>query len=149
MRDKQKGSIQTIFIITLFSSITIALICSAYLVLPDKLQPFTTDGCSAFPDSSILTKTRWKKCCTDHDFAYWQGGTYEQRLQADLTLERCVTELGEPEIAKLMLAGVRAGGNPYLPTSFRWGYGWKYPRFYKTLSNEDKHAIAVLTKKTL
>jgi len=27
-----------------------------------------------------------------------------------------------------MFVGVRVGGTPYLPISFRWGYGWPYLR---------------------
>ena len=141
MQDKLKITV----IITLFTCMTAALILSAYIALPDKLQPFTTDGCSAFPDSAIFTQTKWKKCCTMHDIAYWQGGTYEQRLQADLALEECVSRLGEPEIAQLMLAGVRAGGSPYLPTSFRWGYGWKYPRGYKVISIQEQLLVEELS----
>jgi hypothetical protein len=33
-----------------------------------------------------------------------------------------------------MLAGVRIGGTPYLPTRFRWGYGWPWPRGYRALT---------------
>ena len=40
-----------------------------------------------------------------------------------------------------MLAGVRVGGTPYLPTPFRWGYGWPYPRFYKELSEKETEMI--------
>jgi hypothetical protein len=36
-----------------------------------------------------------------------------------------------------MLAGVRVGGSPYFPTTYRWGYGWPYPRGYKPLSEEE------------
>ena len=53
------------------------------------------------------------------DFAYWKGGTYQDRLVADKELELCVAETGNPKIAELMLAGVRVGGTPYLPTKFR------------------------------
>lgn len=128
-------------IISLFVGVTAALIFSAYIALPDKLQPFTSDGCSAFPDGITFSKVRWKTCCTAHDLAYWQGGSYSQRLDADLKLEKCVARLGQPKIAKIMLAGVRAGGSPYFPTSFRWGYGWKYPRTYKALSSIEKTQI--------
>ncbi len=101
------------------------------------LSPFTSDGCSAFPDGTLEQKTLWLDCCTAHDKAYWQGGNYQQRLQADQALRSCVAQTGQPEIATLMLAGVRVGGTPYLPTSFRWGYGWNYPRGYKTLSETE------------
>jgi hypothetical protein len=104
----------------------------------DDLKPFTTDGCSSFPDGTIEHASLWANCCIRHDFAYWQGGTYEERLAADEELESCVDRAGEPTIASLMLAGVRVGGTPYLPTSYRWGYGWPFLRGYEALTAEDK-----------
>ena len=106
-----------------------------------ELQPFTSDGCSSFPDGTLATKTLWLSCCTAHDSAYWQGGTYAERLQADQDLRSCVAQTGQPEIAKLMLAGVRVGGTPFLPTTFRWGYGWQYPRGYKALTDAERQMI--------
>jgi hypothetical protein len=103
----------------------------------DELQPFTSDGCSAFPDGTLLQNELWLKCCTVHDYEYWKGGTYEERLESDKALKECVTKVGEPEIAILMLAGVRVGGTPFLPTTFRWGYGWSYPRFYGALTEAE------------
>ena len=77
-------------------------------------------------------------CCVEHDKSYWLGGTYHDRLQADYRLQECVAKVGEPEIAVLMLAGVRVGGSPFFPTKFRWGYGWPYGRGYQKLSKEEK-----------
>ena len=107
-----------------------------------ELKPFTSDGCSAFPDGTPAQHTLWLSCCTTHDFAYWQGGTWQQRLDADEALEACVSAVGEPEIADVMLAAVRVGGSPYLPTRFRWGYGWPWPRFYSPLTSEELAQIA-------
>lgn len=104
----------------------------------DNLKPFTSDGCSAFPEGTWKQKQLWLKCCTAHDFAYWQGGTYKQRLAADEALKECVADVGEPEIALLMLAGVRVGGSPFFPTEFRWGYGWPYLKPYGELRDEEK-----------
>lgn len=110
----------------------------------EKLNPFTSDGCSAFPDGTLTQQTLWLNCCTAHDLAYWQGGSYEQRQIADNDLKLCVEKVGEPKIAMLMLAGVRAGGTPLLPTSFRWGYGWSYPRFYGELSENELLQVKAL-----
>ena len=107
----------------------------------DELKLFTTDGCSSFPDGTFNQRSEWLNCCVSHDLAYWKGGTKEERLQADEALKTCVTNVGEPEIAKIMLAGVRVGGTPYLPTSFRWGYGWSESRGYKALSDEEKREV--------
>jgi len=113
-----------------------------------ELKPFTTDGCSAFPDGTFEQNELWLGCCVEHDYAYWLGGTYKQRKEADLELERCVAKVGEEEIALLMLAGVRVGGTPYLPTSFRWGYGWDYPRFYGELTQEELAEVKKQNKVT-
>ena len=85
-------------------------------------NPFVSDGCSCWPDSD------WVECCVEHDVVYWMGGTREQRKQADLELRRCVSGKGHPVIAQMMYFGVRIGGVWWLPTSFRWGFGWEYPQ---------------------
>ncbi len=104
----------------------------------DTLRPFTTDGCSDFPNGTKGHEDLWLKCCTAHDKSYWMGGTYEERLKADLELRACVQSVGEPAIANLMLAGVRVGGSPWWPTRFRWGYGWPYSRGYRALAPEER-----------
>jgi len=111
----------------------------------DTLKPFTSDGCSAFPDGTLKQEELWLSCCKKHDFDYWKGGTYQQRLQSDIQLKHCVTNVGEPEIAVLMLSGVRVGGTPYLPTSFRWGYGWSYPKMYGELTLDELAQVKKLT----
>ncbi len=117
------------------------LVFNAMTVIADELAPFTSDGCSAFPDGTFTQNELWLSCCTAHDFAYWQGGTYDERLMADKELEHCVAQVGEPQIAALMLAGVRVGGSPYFPTTFRWGYGWPFPRLYKPLTEDEQLKI--------
>jgi hypothetical protein len=114
------------------------------LALPaaaDELKPFASDGCSAFPDGTPTQRELWLQCCTAHDRAYWQGGTYQQRKEADLALRRCVAQVDQPEIAAVMLVGVRAGGSPLFPTRFRWGYGWTWPRWYRALSEEESEQV--------
>lgn len=110
----------------------------------DTLKAFTSDGCSAFPDGTFKQKELWLSCCIQHDYDYWQGGTYQQRLASDQALKSCVAKVGQPKIAALMLAGVRVGGSPYLPTKFRWGYGWSYPRFYGELSAQELKQVQKL-----
>ncbi|WP_299596787.1 FAD-binding oxidoreductase [uncultured Microbulbifer sp.] len=106
-----------------------------------EIKPFTSDGCSAFPDGTIEQSKLWLECCQAHDYAYWKGGAMAEREAADDALKACVETTGEEQIALLMLAGVRIGGTPYLPTDFRWGYGWPMWRGYKALSPEEKAAI--------
>lgn len=112
----------------------------------DTLDAFSSDGCSYFPDGNIEQQDLWLACCQQHDFAYWKGGTYQQRLDSDRALKVCVANVGEPIIASLMLAGVRVGGSPILPTSFRWGYGWSYPRWYGELSISEQRQVKNLTQ---
>ena len=105
------------------------------------LKAFVSDGCSAFPEGTAEHQRLWLHCCTDHDYAYWQGGTYKARLAADLALRQCVAAVGEKDVALLMLAGVRVGGSAFSPTAFRWGYGWPYPRFYAPLTENELQQI--------
>ena len=124
-------------------SILLTLTSSSYA---DTLKPFVSDGCSSFPDGTLSQKELWLSCCQSHDYAYWKGGTRDERLEADKELERCVAKVGDSKIALLMLAGVRVGGVPFLPTEFRWGYGWPYPRFYESLTYEELQQVERLTK---
>jgi hypothetical protein len=112
----------------------------------DTLKPFTSDGCSYFPNGTFEQNNLWLFCCQQHDFDYWKGGTYQERLDSDKALKACVSDVGKPEIASLMLAGVRVGGTPLLPTTFRWGYGWPYPRFYSELTKSELRQVKELTK---
>jgi hypothetical protein len=107
----------------------------------DRIQPFTSDGCSLFPDGTLRENRLWLSCCVEHDKRYWMGGTWQERLQADRDLRACVARMGRPEIADIMLGGVRVGGSPFWPTPFRWGYGWGYWRGYKPLSEPERRQI--------
>lgn len=131
--------------IRVINTLLLALILQTVPATASELKLFTSDGCSSFPDGTLEDKKRWLTCCQAHDFAYWKGGTYQDRLDADKELKFCVAETGNPKIAELMLAGVRVGGTPYLPTKFRWGYGWPYFRGYQELSEEDVESINKLS----
>jgi hypothetical protein len=113
------------------------LILLSTTAMADELAPFTTDGCSSYPDGTYEHKRLWKACCVAHDYAYWQGGTRDQRRVADAGLRSCIANLGKKSTAALMHFGVRIGGAPYFPTKFRWGYGWEYYRGYGELSPEE------------
>lgn len=113
------------------------------------LRPFTTDGCSLFPEGTLEDKNLWHQCCVEHDRAYWLGGTRAERAAADKTLRQCVENLDQKIIARLMQTGVRAGGTPWLPTSFRWGFGWPYGRGYQALSDaEEREALGLMAAAT-
>lgn len=122
---------------------TIAL-CTLLSGCQQTLKPFTSDGCSSFPNGTLKQSTLWLQCCTAHDRTYWKGGTYDERLDSDKELRMCVSEVGQPGIANLMLAGVRVGGSPIWPTSYRWGYGWPYPKWYGELSPDEVEQVKLL-----
>lgn len=88
---------------------------------------FTTDGCSSAPNGD------WAVCCVVHDIPYWCRGSEADREAADQFLEQCVNKQAD-SVGDLYYAGVLVGGAPWLPTSWRWGYGWQdWPRGYEAL----------------
>ena len=104
-----------------------------------ELAPFTSDGCSLFPDGTFKDRDKWCDCCQNHDLAYWQGGSADERKQADATLRDCVlARTNDRRLAEIMYLGARAGGHPGFPTWYRWGYGWPYGRGYQPLSNRER-----------
>jgi hypothetical protein len=127
-------------------SAALLVLVTAACASSSKLRPFTTDGCSLFPDGTAHAKDLWLHCCEAHDHRYWMGGTEEDRMSADLDLRSCVAAAGHPQVADWMLRGTRAGGTPYLPSSFRWGYGWKYLRGYAPLTDGERKQIAESTQ---
>lgn len=113
----------------------------------NELMPFTSDGCSSFFDGiPFVNEHKWQLCCVKHDISYWQGGTSEQRQEADEQLQQCVLESGEEAISHLMYLGVRAGGYAGLPTTWRWGYGWKIYRGYNPLSIHEGEQVKIISK---
>jgi hypothetical protein len=109
------------------------------------LHPFTTDGCTRFPDGTDSNPTQWRKCCVKHDLLYWAGGTQAERIAADRELRACVAATGAVETADLMFAGVQLGGSPYFPTAWRWGYGWSALRGYSALTSEELEIVRRMT----
>ena len=104
-----------------------------------QLADFKSDGCSLFIDGTFKNPELWKGCCVEHDVAYWQGGTAEEREAADLKFRECILEkTGDKALARVMYEAVRAGGSPHFPTWYRWGYGWPKGRGYKALTDEEK-----------
>ena len=100
-----------------------------------ELKPFTSDGCSLFPDSSLIGADDWCSCCFEHDIAYWRGGSEDEREAADRRLRDCVVgKTGNETLAAAMYEGVRLGGSPYFYNWYRWGYGWGYQRKYQSLT---------------
>ena len=72
----------------------------------------------------------WEGCCDVHDQPYAKGGTWLDRLFADINLLCCVWSGGHPLWAVAMFLGVRFGGVPWLPSPWRWGF--ETPRYWYT-----------------
>lgn len=81
---------------------------------------FETDGCSMVPDFNV------RDCCVAHDQAYCRGGTADQRLLADQQFRKCIADRDHGVLASVYYVGVRTGGVPWLPTSWRWGFCWPW-----------------------
>ena len=129
------------------SLLLILLVTSAFGCSSEsEITPFTSDGCSLFPDASLINNDDWCECCVEHDKAYWKGGTEQHRERVDTALMRCVfTKTNNHVLANVMFEGVRFGGSPYFYNWYRWGYGWPYDRKYQALSeDEEKHADVLL-----
>ena len=137
-RPERTSAWQLVLIVSLLS------LCAAgcATVSAEDLASFTSDGCSLFPDGSIRYSATWCDCCLEHDIAYWQGGSKEDRLRADKTLRACVIKrTGSKTLAAMMYEGVRAGGHPAFPTWYRWGYGWKYGKGYAKLTEQEDQQV--------
>lgn len=107
-----------------------------------ELRDFESDGCSLFPDGKPGDPALWCDCCLAHDVAYWRGGSAEERKRADEALRDCVLQrTGSASLAKLMYAGVRAGGHPVFPVWYRWGYGWTNRENYAPLTAAEEAMV--------
>ena len=84
----------------------IPLVLFPLCALAAEIQPFESDGCSYFPNGTFQENELWLSCCVAHDYAYWKGGTYQEPVAADNELEKCVSALGEPNVARLPLQGI-------------------------------------------
>ena len=110
---------------------------------PGTLKDFTSDGCSLFPDRSLINSDDWCHCCLEHDIAYWQGGTEGQRLEADQRLHQCVlNRTADAVLAETMYQGVRFGGSAYFYSWYRWGYGWSHERKYQALTLKEQRLVS-------
>lgn len=120
-----------------------SLLCSFQLIADDaiSIRPFVTDGCSTFPDGTLADRQRWQDCCIAHDLAYWAGGTREDRKAVDEAFAQCIAEHSDIRLSEAMRIGVRFGGSPIFPTSYRWGYGWPFWRGYAPLTEQEKQQI--------
>lgn len=112
---------------------------------PARLRAFESDGCSMFPDGTQKEPVLWRDDCVQHDFAYWKGGTCRERREADQRLRDGIRSKGKPMVAQIVYLGVRVGGHPWLPSPWRWGFGWtEFPRGYRSVSDDEIRVIEAL-----
>lgn len=138
-----RSSVQRLRFLLAISTVSLALGACATALPSQTLAPFSTDGCSNFPDRVLITRKDWCHCCVVHDLAYWRGGTARERTTADEQLRTCVANTtGDTALGDLMYAGVRAGGGPYFYTNYRWGYGWPFGRGYAPLSEAERVSVS-------
>lgn len=131
-------------ILALIVAIATPAFARSEFLVANRLRPFTSDGCSRFPDGiPLLRPTQWQLCCVVHDLAYWKGGTHEQRLEADRSLRSCVGEAVGNGLGQAMFLGVRLGGYVGLPFTWHWGYGWIQNRGYQRLTSSELQQVAV------
>ena len=98
---------------------------------------FKSDGCSLFPNGDYLD------CCVQHDSTYFKGGNWTARWRADSQLRKCVAAKDgwwHKPVSLVMWSGVRIGGVPFLPTTFRWGFGKEILKKQTTVSTEKTPA---------
>ncbi|MGI8495025.1 MAG: hypothetical protein ACR2L1_06910 [Pyrinomonadaceae bacterium] len=110
------------FFLLVFSAVGVFAQDSGTKATDETAASFHSDGCSKFPDYD------YTDCCVEHDKTYFSGGSWTRRWRADKKLYKCVAAKKGFEhklIAPVMWAGVRVFGVPFLPTSFRWGFGKK------------------------
>ncbi|MCO4754015.1 MAG: hypothetical protein KC478_06015 [Bacteriovoracaceae bacterium] len=107
-----------------------------------EINPFSTDGCSAYLDGvKTSSKKLWYHCCFTHDVSYWIGGSNSQRKEADRELESCVAEVTHPAHAAMMYFAVRVGGKPDSGLPWRWAYGFDQDRGYTIPNRQEKQTI--------
>ena len=138
------GLISLSLFLSLSLSLNLPLLLGA-CARPPVLRPFTSDGCSLFPDRDRVSGESWCGCCLEHDYAYWRGGSEAERDSADRALGDCVEKrTGDAYLAKAVYRGTQRGGAGGMPTWYRWGYGW--PRRTIAPITDSLRRIAVAEK---
>ncbi|MEK2687665.1 helicase [Bdellovibrio sp. GT3] len=128
---------------TLILSITLLTSCQSFrdYFYREGIRPFTSDGCSMSPNGIDDEPYAFLECCVKHDYAYWQGGTTEQKEQADQALRTCIASHSTETIGRIYYRAVSLGGGPQFSTQFRWGYGWEHNRGYKPLTSQELYFV--------
>ena len=106
------------------------------------LRPFRSNGCTMSPDFNF------RACCVTHDYAYWKGGTKEERYKADDNLRSCINDKRK-NLGTIYFAMTRLVGSSHLPTSFLWGFGWHQNRPLNPLTADELNYVKEFSLKYL
>lgn len=122
--------------------------CSSNMLNPpNQLREFTTDGCSLAPNGPPAHPQSLLRCCIEHDYLYWRGGSSAERLEADQALKACVSKAESPDIGRLYYDAVRVGGSSIFKTKFYWGYGWTQKRADSPLTTSEAQQVLEQSRK--
>ncbi len=124
--------------------IAIAIIAISTSAVASHLKqppiPYSDDGCSCVPDFNFV------QCCRDHDRAYYHGGSAEQRARADERFRQCIREKGHGVLDDVYYIGVRINAVPWLPTPFRWGFGYSFRKGHRGYTAHSKETERILNE---
>jgi hypothetical protein len=122
--------------------------CSSKLLNPpNHLREFTTDGCSLAPNGTPSRSQSLLRCCVEHDYVYWHGGSSHERLKADQSLKDCVSKAESSAVGRLYYDAVRVGGSSIFKTNFYWGYGWTQKRTDAPLTTLETQQVLEQSQK--
>ncbi len=107
----------------------------------EVIQPFNTDGCTAYTNGTHAHPNAWLHCCIVHDFRYWVGGNRRDRKKADLELKACVTNTGYPKKAKLMYDAVRSGHVSPIHFKNAWSNAWSRHQIFFDMTLEQRQQL--------
>jgi hypothetical protein len=105
-------------------------------------KPFASDGCSVIqPVYEFFGATPPAAAfCRLHDVDYWAGGPLRDYVRANREVRQRTSAAGYPVLAWIRWLGVTLGGWPFLPTPWRWGFGWHFGRWrlFRALEQADR-----------
>lgn len=84
-----------------------------------------SDGCSG---PTIVGDCLFSYCCVRHDEKYYYGGSWNDRLNADVELYSCIKNAGYVVMALMYYYAVRVWGSPYFSplNKHAWSFGNSY-----------------------
>lgn len=89
------------------------------------LQKVQTYHCEHLPEKFAVDQ--WGHCCSALDLEYWRGGTFIAQREANDAFRSCLGDVyPESYVPIIAYYGLYVVNSPFIPTSWRWGYGWDF-----------------------